>query len=89
MAGQIDFIFTKEFKKSYLELPANIQKKVKKQLKFFEADPKHPSLKIHRLNDDWEFYVDIHYRCFFQREGDKIYFLAIGTHKIVDQYKRR
>ena len=89
MAGQIEFVLTNEFKKSYQKLPANIQKKLKKQLKFFAENPKHPSLKTHRLNDDWEFYVDIFYRCFFQREGNKIYLLTIGTHKIVDRYKKK
>lgn len=58
MAGQIKFNFTDEFKKSYEKLPRDIKKKVRKQLKFLQNNPAHHSLKIHKLNDEWEFYVD-------------------------------
>ena len=60
---------TEEFLKRYRMLPQRIQKKVDKQLKFLTNNPKHPSLKVHKLNDEWEFYVDIHYRGIFLREG--------------------
>ena len=86
MAGQVELVFTHEFKRRYQKLPAKIQKKIKKQLNFLKSNPKHPSLRIHRLNDEWEFYVDIRYRCFFQKEVDKYILLTVGTHKIVDRY---
>lgn len=89
MAGQVKIVFTEELKKSYKKLPSNIQKKFKKQLKFLQSNPQHPSLKIHRLNDEWEFYVDIHYRCFFHQEGNKYILLTIGGHRIVDRYTQR
>ncbi|MBI1929744.1 cytotoxin [Candidatus Poribacteria bacterium] len=89
MAGQVEIVFTEELKKSYKKLPSTIQKKFKKQLKFLQSNPKHPSLKIHRLNDEWEFYVDIHYRCFFHQEGNKYTLLTIGEHRIVDRYTQR
>ena len=88
MARQIEITFTNEFKRSYQKLPDKIRKKVKKQLEFLKSNPRHPSLKIHRLNDDWGFYVDIHYRCFFSKEGNKYTLLTIGTHKIMDRYRR-
>lgn len=87
MAGQIEIIITEEFKNAYTELPPDIKKKVKKQLIFLGSNPAHPSLKIHRLNDEWEFYVDIHYRCFFLREARRFTLLTVGSHKIVDRYK--
>ena len=74
MAGQIDFIFTKEFKRTYKKLPDKIKKKLKKQLKFLESNPKHPSLNTHRLNNEWEFYVDIHYRCFFSNKRIRLFY---------------
>lgn len=88
MARFIEFIFPDEFKKAYQKLPDKIKKKVKKQLGFLKSNPKHPSLKIHRLNDEWEFYIDIHYRCIFQMESGKYIFLTVSTHKIVDRYKK-
>lgn len=87
MAGQIELILTEEFKKSYKRLPEDIKKKVKKQLRFLSSNPAHPSLQIHKLNGEWEFYVDIHYRCFFLREGSKFTLLTVGIHRIVDRYK--
>lgn len=89
MAGQVEIVFTEELRKGYKNLPKSIQKKFKKQVRFLESNPKHPSLKIHRLNNEWEFYVDIHYRCFFHREGNKYTLLTVGGHRIVDRYKQR
>ena len=80
------FVTTEEFQKQYKLLPKHIQKKVKKQLLLFANNPQHPSLHIHRLNGEWEFYVDIHYRCLFYRNGNNVTLLTIGSHKIVDRY---
>jgi mRNA-degrading endonuclease YafQ of YafQ-DinJ toxin-antitoxin module len=65
---KIEFLVTKEFKKKYQSMPKEMQRKIDKQLKLLKTNPAHPSLKIHKLNDDWEFYVDIHYRCIFSIE---------------------
>ncbi len=87
MVEAIEIVFTEEFKRIYKKLPEQIKKKFEKQLRFLVSNPKHPSLKIHKLNGDWEFYVDIRYRCFFQRSHNKFVLLNIGSHKIVDRYK--
>lgn len=87
MAGQIEIVPTEEFKKAYKKLPEDIKKKVKKQLKFLSINPAHPSLKMHKLNGEWEFYVDIYYRCFFLREGGKFTLLTVGSHRLVDRYR--
>lgn len=89
MAGQIELIITEEFKKSYKKLPQDIKRKIKKQLRYLSGNPAHPSLRIHRLNDEWEFYVDIHYRCFFLKEGRRFSLLTVGSHRITDRYKAK
>jgi len=76
---------TGEFLKRYRILPKKIQKKVDKQLRFLASNPRHPSLKIHKLNDEWEFYVDMHYRGIFLREGNMYTLLTVGVHKIVER----
>jgi mRNA-degrading endonuclease RelE of RelBE toxin-antitoxin system len=86
MARQVVIEVTETFKRTYQALPDAIQKKVKKQLTLLRENPKHPSLKIHKLNDEWEFYVDIHYRCIFERSGHVHTLLVVGTHKIVDRH---
>jgi mRNA-degrading endonuclease RelE of RelBE toxin-antitoxin system len=78
-----------EFLPQYDELPKDIKKKFKKQISLLKENPKHPSLKIHKLegSEFWEFYVDDFYRCVFQREGNiyKLYF--VGTHKLIDRFR--
>ena len=88
MAQAITLVLTDTLKKSVQSLPEKIQKKFYKQLKLLKSNQRHPSLKIHKLNGDWEFYIDVHYRCFFEREGT-VYTLHIaGNHKIVDRYRQ-
>ncbi len=89
MAGKIELVFTAEFKEAYKKLPKDIKKKVKKQLQFLQDNPAHPSLQIHKLNGEWEFCIDIFYRCFFLRQSNKFTLLTVGTHKLVDRYKRK
>jgi len=87
MDEKVKIRVTEEFLKSYRNLPKAIKKKVDKQLKFLADNPKHPSLRIHKMDDEWEFYVDIYYRCIFQREGDMYILLTVGGHKIIDRYR--
>ena len=78
-----------EFLSQYDELPKEIKKKFRKQIALLKENPKHPSLRIHRLegSDYGEFYVDDFYRCVFKQEGTiyKLYF--VGTHKLIDRFK--
>jgi mRNA-degrading endonuclease YafQ of YafQ-DinJ toxin-antitoxin module len=56
MAGQIEIVVTEEFKKAFSKLPSDIKNKIRKQLRFLQSNPAHPSLKMHKLNGEWEFY---------------------------------
>jgi len=89
VARRIVIEYTETFRQSYYELPEAVQKKVKKQLRFLSHDPSHHSLHIHKLNDAWEFYVDVHYRCFFHQKGNVYTLLTVGTHRLVDRYRKR
>jgi mRNA-degrading endonuclease RelE of RelBE toxin-antitoxin system len=84
--NEVEIIFTETLKEDYQELPKHIQRKFDKQVKFLARDPKHSSLRIHRIRDHWEFYVDIHYRCIFQKEGNVYVLKHVGGHKIVDRF---
>ena len=89
MARQVVIEYTETFRQSYRDLPEPVQKKVQKQLRFLSRDPSHRSLHIHKLNDEWEFYVDVHYRCFFHQKGNVYTLLAVGTHRLADRYRKR
>ena len=89
MARRVVIEFTETFRQSYRHLPEPIQKKVQKQIRFLSRNPSHRSLHIHKLDGEREFYVDVHYRCFFQQKGNVYTLLAVGTHKLVDRYRKR
>jgi mRNA-degrading endonuclease RelE of RelBE toxin-antitoxin system len=78
-----------EFLPQYDELPGEIKKKFKKQISLLKENPKHPSLKIHKLegSEFREFYVDDFYRCVFQQEGNIYNLYFVGTHKLIDRFK--
>ncbi len=58
-------------------------KKIKKQLQQFSKNPKHPSLRIHKLEgklkNTWSLSVDMNVRILFI-EDIEYYFFDIGTH---------
>jgi mRNA-degrading endonuclease RelE of RelBE toxin-antitoxin system len=78
-----------DFLPQYDELPRDIKKKFRKQISLLKENPKHQSLKIHRLEGSqfWEFYVDDFYRCVFKQDGNVYRLYFIGTHKLIDRFK--
>jgi mRNA-degrading endonuclease RelE of RelBE toxin-antitoxin system len=78
---------TDRFKKDYLTLPKNIQRRVDEKLKFLLRDPRHPSLRVHkiRVKGLWEFSVTMNYRVLFEINGEFFVLLAVGPHNIVER----
>jgi mRNA-degrading endonuclease RelE of RelBE toxin-antitoxin system len=78
--------FSKNFIGDYRKLPAEIQKTADKQLELLLSNPKHPSLRIKKMNDPrniWEGRVTDSYRFTFQIEGDIFVMRKIGTHDVL------
>ncbi len=79
---------TDRFKKDYRTLPKDIQQRVDEKLRFLLRDPRHPSLRVHKIRGAkglWEFSVTTKYRVLFEIEGEFFVLLAAGPHKIVEQ----
>jgi mRNA-degrading endonuclease YafQ of YafQ-DinJ toxin-antitoxin module len=59
-------------------------KKIHKQLKLFEQNPKHKSLRLHKISKEvkntWSISIDEHIRMLFIETGSEYYFFKIGTH---------
>jgi mRNA-degrading endonuclease RelE of RelBE toxin-antitoxin system len=75
--------FTKTFIRDYRNLPSEIQDTTDKQLERLLSNPRHPSLRIKKMNDPrniWEGRVTDAYRFTFQREGDACILRKVGTH---------
>lgn len=61
---------------------------VHKQLKLFQSNPQHPSLRTHKLSgkmkDRWSISLSRGYRMvYILLESHEAYFIAIGTHNKV------
>ncbi len=59
-------------------------KKIEKQLLLFEENPRHPSLRLHKLKGNlqnvWSISIDRSYRMVYTEQKNSIYFFDIGTH---------
>jgi len=84
--------FTRRFKKSFGNLPLEIQHAFEKKLELFLEDRSHSSLRIKRVQgtkDIWEGSIAMKYRFTFQLLDDMAIFRNIGTHKILEKESRR
>jgi len=86
-----EIVLTQRLKDDYKSLSSSVQKKLKKQIQFLAQNPKHPSLRVHRIQGTsyWEFYIDRSFRCIFRQEGTVYYLLAAGPHKVIDEFARK
>lgn len=78
-------------RRDFRNLPKEIQKIVEKKLGMFGDNPRHPSLrvkKIEGLKNIWEGRITHTYRFTFQIEGDLYLLRRIGTHDILKREKR-
>lgn len=79
-------IQTKRFKKDFAGLPQDIQERAQKQLALFLQNPKHPSLKVKKMQghpDIWEGRITRDYRFTFQMTGENVILRRIGTHDML------
>ena len=83
-----ELIFTARFKKNFKALSRDVQGRFEKKLDLFLADPRHPSLNIHRyygVEDVWEAYISLDHRFTFSITKESIIFRNIGPHRIIDR----
>lgn len=68
-----------------------LYKKIVKQLDLFEQDPKHKSLRLHKLTGEventWSISIDMSLRMVYIEKEDSYYFIKIGTHDQVYRLK--
>jgi addiction module RelE/StbE family toxin len=83
--------FSPRFKRAYQKLPSHIQTDFDKQITLFMENPKHPSLKTHKLKGKFQeclaFRLRDGYRVLFEFDTpDIVNLLDTGPHDI---YKKR
>src|SRR3972149_1954888 len=67
-------------------IPRGIQKQFEKAIRLFEENPRHPSLRVKKMEgtaDIWEARVTQSYRFTFNWEGDVVSLRRMGTHNIL------
>ena len=78
------------FRFYYRRLPPDIQRRMDKALQFFEENPRHPSLRIKRIQgtaDIWEDRVTRGYRFTFNWEDEVVTLRRLGTHDLLKKEK--
>ena len=78
--------FTHSFIRDYQALPNRLQQTVDKKLQLFQENPRHPSLRIKKMQDPrniWEGRISRGYRFTFQIEEEDCLLRRLGTHDIL------
>ncbi|MFQ6003195.1 MAG: hypothetical protein ACE5KJ_05555 [Candidatus Zixiibacteriota bacterium] len=78
------FLPTEHFTKCYKNLPARIQAQIDKQLSLLLENPRHPSLRIKKIQgtrgEIFEGRINKNYRFTFQIERDTYVLRKVGPH---------
>jgi len=78
-----------QFRKSFSNLPKDIQKKAEEKSKIFKENPFSPSLDTHKLHgklkNQWSFSVKGQYQIIFVFDNNDVIFLDIGPRSIYQQ----
>ena len=75
------------FKRDFQALPESIRRRAEKQLALFLQNPRHPSLRIKKMQgftDIWEGRITQSYRFTFQIREERCILRRIGTHDILE-----
>jgi hypothetical protein len=70
----------------YHTLPAPIRDLADKNYALLKANPRHPSLRLKKIDDLWAVRVGAHYRALGVDVPDGIYWIWIGTHADYDTF---
>ncbi|MGH9804067.1 MAG: hypothetical protein ACRD4D_02760 [Candidatus Acidiferrales bacterium] len=74
------------FQKDFRSLPREIQKQFEKTIRLFEENPRHPSLRVKKMEGApgiWEARMTQSYRFTFNWEAGVVTLRRIGTHDIL------
>lgn len=86
---------TRNFKKLFEDLPAQVQELAREQFRRFCDQPCDPSLRLHRLEDNergshleesWSVAIGLQYRAIYVVRGNMNVWYWIGTHADYDRF---
>lgn len=74
-----------EFWAFYRALPADIRALADKNFALLKHDPRHPPLRLKKIDDLWSVRVGDHYRALGTDVKEGIYWIWIGSHADYDK----
>ncbi len=76
---------TQAFDSQFKNLPPDVQNRVDKQLSRLVENPRHPSLRLHKMHgrDQWEISVTMNYRITLSIVGEEYILRGVGKHDIL------
>jgi mRNA-degrading endonuclease RelE of RelBE toxin-antitoxin system len=83
-------LLTHSFIRDYQALPGRLQKVVDGKLALLIRNPRHPSLRLKKMQDPrniWEGRITRGYRFTFQMQADAYVLRRLGTHDILKTLK--
>lgn len=76
--------FDRELDRIIKKKRLDIGKRVGKTLRLFSLNPRHPSLRLHKISHDmYSLSIDMNLRILILWEDDQVFLLRIGTHEEV------
>jgi len=69
----------------YQGLPADIRALADKNFALLKHDPRHPSLRLKKIDDLWSVRVGDHYRALGTDVKEGVYWIWIGSHADYDK----
>jgi mRNA-degrading endonuclease RelE of RelBE toxin-antitoxin system len=78
---------SESFLRDFRSLPEDVRRKVEATLRLLLTDPRHPSLRVHKMEPKalgiFEVRVTKNYRLTFDTRPDQIRLRCVGTHNIL------
>ncbi len=85
----MEVLYTARFLRSYAKLPSEVQSDIEEALTLFKKDPRHVSLRLHKLKGRMgkyhAFSANFSYRIVVKIEKGKTYCMDVGDHGVYEQ----
>ncbi len=79
---------TERFRKSFAQLPGQVQQQARQAYQKFKQNPNRPSLRLKKVHSTRPIYsvrISLDYRALGVREGEEIIWFWIGSHADYDK----
>ncbi|MCA1993544.1 MAG: hypothetical protein LDL41_16105 [Coleofasciculus sp. S288] len=79
---------TDQFRRTFADLPKQVQQQTRQAYRQFKQDPSHPSLRFKKIHPELPIYsarISKSYRAVGQLDGDTVIWFWVGSHAEYDR----